>query len=136
VDTVSFPPATVPLFVYGSLRPGMALWSAIAAHVADARPASVAGRLHWHEGGEWPLLLAGGSGRVRGDLLRLRPGDDVNRVIVDEELLYGYDARWMPVRTDDGDDVDALVLVWPRETELGALIPGGDFAAGDPSAAR
>lgn len=123
---VSFPPATVPLFVYGSLRPGMALWGAIEKHVVDARPATVAGRLHWHEGGEWPLLLTGGAGRVRGDLLRLRPSDEVNRVIVDEELLYGYDARWLTVTIDSGE-VEALVLVWPRETELGSRIAAGDF---------
>jgi gamma-glutamylcyclotransferase (GGCT)/AIG2-like uncharacterized protein YtfP len=127
VVVVSFPPATVPLFVYGSLRPGMALWSAIEPHVVDQRPASVAGRLHWHVGGEWPLLRYGGPGRVRGDLLSLRPGDEVNRVIVDEEVLYGYDARWLTVATHAGE-VEAVVLVWPRETELGPLIPDGDFA--------
>lgn len=126
---VTFPPATVPLFVYGSLRPGMALWEAIAPHVDESRPASVAGRLHWHEGGEWPLLLTGGTDRVHGELLSLRPGDEVNRVIVDEELLYGYDARWLPVATDDGEEHEALVLVWPRETELGPRIAGDDFSA-------
>ena len=126
---MTFPPATVPLFVYGSLRPGMALWSAIASFVDGSRPARIAGRLHWHEGGEWPLLLPGGTDQVRGDLLFLRPGDEVNRVIVDEELLYGYDARWMPVATDDGEQIAALVMVWPRGTELGPAIPGGDFAA-------
>lgn len=129
---VSFPSATVPLFVYGSLRPGMALWSAIEVHVEHARPASVAGRLHWHIGGEWPLLVGGGSGRVRGDLLALRPGNDVNRVIVDEELRYGYDARWAPVLTDDGEEVEALVLLWPRESEVGPPIPDGDFAGARP----
>lgn len=125
---MTFPPATVPLFVYGSLRPGMALWGAIEAHVVESRPASAAGRLHWHEGREWPLLLVGGTARVRGDLLSLRPGDEVNRVIVDEELLYGYDARWLPVVTEDGAEVEALVLVWPRESELGPRIDDGDFA--------
>ncbi|MCW3492131.1 gamma-glutamylcyclotransferase [Microbacterium sp. SSM24] len=125
---MTFPAATVPLFVYGSLRPGMALWDAIADHVAEVRAASVAGRLHWHEGGEWPLLLLGGTERVRGDLLALRPGDAANRVIVDEELRYGYDARWLPVTTDDGEQLEALVLVWPRETELGPQIADGDFA--------
>lgn len=125
---MSFPSPTVPLFVYGSLRPGMELWSAIEAHVDHVTPASAAGRLHWHVGGQWPLLVSGGSGRVRGDLLALRPGDEVNRVIVDEELRYGYDARWVRVLTDDGDEVEALVLLWPRTSEVGPLIAGGDFA--------
>jgi gamma-glutamylcyclotransferase (GGCT)/AIG2-like uncharacterized protein YtfP len=123
---VSFPASTVPLFVYGSLRLGGALWSEIAEHVDEVRPASVAGRLHWHAGGEWPLLVEG-TGRVRGDLLALRPGEAVSRVIVDEELRYGYDARWLPVTLEDGAEVEAIVLVWPRATELGAGIPTGDF---------
>jgi gamma-glutamylcyclotransferase (GGCT)/AIG2-like uncharacterized protein YtfP len=129
VGAVTFPSVEIPLFVYGSLRPGMALWSEIEPHVSAARPASVEGALHWHEGGEWPLLVAGGPGRVRGELLSLRHGDEVNRVIVDEELRYGYDARWLPVVLEDGAVVEALVLVWPRRTELGPPIPGGDFAA-------
>ena len=128
---VRFPPATVPLFVYGSLRPGMALWPVISAHVTGARPASIAGRLHWHEGGEWPLLLVGRDAehtRVRGELLSLTPGDAVNRVIVDEELLYGYDAVWMPVELDDGPVREALVLVWNRSSGIGEPIDGGDYA--------
>jgi gamma-glutamylcyclotransferase (GGCT)/AIG2-like uncharacterized protein YtfP len=116
--------------VYGSLRPGMPLWPAVRDSVIDRRPATARGRLHWHEGGEWPLLCEG-DGAVRGDLLMLAPGDAVSRVIVDEELLYGYDARWLPVSTDEGD-VLALVLVWPRSTELGPEIPDGDY----PAAAR
>lgn len=124
---VSFPPATIPLFVYGSLRPGGDLWGAIEPHVVEVAPATVAGRLYWHEGGEWPLLVTEHPGRVLGDLLQLRTGDAVNRVIVDEELLYGYDARWLTVTADDRE-IEALVLVWPRETELGPVIADGDYA--------
>jgi gamma-glutamylcyclotransferase (GGCT)/AIG2-like uncharacterized protein YtfP len=135
VVSVTFPQSTVPLFVYGSLRPGMALWGAISAHVVDSTPATVRGRLLWHVGMEWPLLVLADEGHdvVHGDLLSLVPGDEVNRVIVDEELRYGYDARWLPVRTDAGV-VEALVLVWSREAELGPEIAGGDYAsAGGPT---
>lgn len=130
MDAVTFPPPAVPLFVYGSLRPGMALWREISDHVIDSRPATLRGKLFWHVGMEWPLLVVDGetAGTVRGDLLSLAPGDPINRVIVDEELLYGYDARWMPVMTEHGER-DALVLVWPRALELGPEIEGGDFAA-------
>lgn len=126
---MTFPPPSVPLFVYGSLRPGMALWSAISNQVIDACPATIRGRLHWHTSMEWPLLVVGddANGQVRGELLMLTPGDRVSRVIVDEELLYGYDARWMPVTTDEGE-VDALVLVWNRSEELGPEIASGDYA--------
>ncbi|MHC2999367.1 hypothetical protein OB08_09290 [Microbacterium sp. HJ5] len=111
----------------------MELWPAISAHVVESRAATVRGRLHWHAGGEWPLLLLdvdghGGAGMVRGELVWLTPGDEVNRVIVDEELLYGYDARWLPVTTDAGE-TEALVLVWNRRDEVGPEIAGGDYAA-------
>ncbi|WP_127476660.1 gamma-glutamylcyclotransferase family protein [Microbacterium sulfonylureivorans] len=126
---MTFPPPTLPLFVYGSLRPGMALWSAISEHVLESRPAALDGRLFWHVGMEWPLLVVGdgATGVVRGELLSLAPGDAVNRVIVDEELLYGYDARWLPVTSDVGE-VEALVLVWPRADELGPAIESGDYS--------
>ena len=127
---MSSPPSSVPLFVYGSLRPGMALWPAIRDHVRECAPATLRGRLLWHSGGEWPLLVCDPDdvGVVRGELLLLEPGDAVNRVIVDEELLYGYDARWLPVTTDAGT-VDALVLVWSRTDERGPEIAGGDYAS-------
>ena len=124
---MTFPPPAVPLFVYGSLRPGMALWEAISAHVLRSRPATLRGRLFWDAGGEWPVLVVDDAdGLVRGELLSLQPGDEVNRVIVDEELLYGYDARWLPVTTDAGEH-DALVLVWNRAHGLGPEIVHGDF---------
>lgn len=125
---MAFPHPFVPLFVYGSLRPGMSLWPEISDAVADARPGSVPGRLHWHAGGQWPLLLPG-EGTVRGELLRLRPGAAANRVIVDEELRYGYDLRWVEVALDEGAREQGVVLVWPHRTEIGAAIRGGDYAA-------
>lgn len=131
---MQFPTSHVPLFVYGSLRPGMALWHLISDHVIDSIPASVAGRLWWHDGGAWPLLtLDDGEGRVHGELLRLRPGDAVNRVIIDEEVLYGYEARWLPIdvggsESDSAVPSEALVMVWNRSTERGAEITGGDFS--------
>jgi gamma-glutamylcyclotransferase (GGCT)/AIG2-like uncharacterized protein YtfP len=124
---MTFPPPAVPLFVYGSLRPDMALWGAISEHVIEAHPATLRGRLFWDAGGEWPVLvLDDAGGVVHGEVLSLRPGDAVNRVIVDEELRYGYDARWLPVATDAGER-EALVLVWNRATGLGPEIPHGDF---------
>ena len=127
---MTFPSATVPLFVYGSLRPGMALWGEIRDHVVESLPGSVRGRLLWHSGMEWPLLCTAdddSAGKVVGDLLVLTPGDAVNRVIVDEELRYGYDARWLPVSTAEGE-VEAIVLVWHRTTDLGPEITSGDYA--------
>ncbi len=124
----------MPLFVYGSLRPGGELWASIEPHVIEARPAIVPGRLVWHEGMQWPLLLAEApyAETVRGELLQLRSGDAVNRIIVDEEIRYGYDVRWTTVRVDrDGEpaDMPALVFVWARDDEIGPDILGGDFAA-------
>ena len=127
MNAVTLPPPAVPLFVYGSLRPGMALWEAISEHVIESRPATLRGRLFWDAGGEWPVLvLDDAAGLVHGELLRLGPGDAVNRVIVDEELLYGYDACWRPVTTDAGEE-RALVLVWNRTDGLGPEIGHGDF---------
>ncbi len=122
------PPTTVPLFVYGSLRPGMALWPMLRDHVVRSEPASVRGRLFWHSSMEYPVLTigTGADASCHGELLLLRPGDEVNRVIVDEELLYGYDARWVRVRTRTGLE-EAVVLVWNRDTDLGPEIVGGDY---------
>ena len=125
-----FPTDYIPLFVYGSLRPGMALWPEIRDHVESAEHATVRGRLVWHSGGEWPLLLEGDE-LVQGDLLQLSPGAAANTIMVDEELRYGYDARWLPVTLRDGTRIDALVFVWPRDSELGAPIPGGDYVAAE-----
>ena len=127
---MTFPTDVIPLFVYGSLRPGMALWPEIRDHVVTAEPATVHGRLVWHSGGEWPLLLEGND-LVQGDLLHLQPGAAANAIIVDEELRYGYDARWLKVTLRDGSEVDALVFVWPRLSEVGALIRGGDYVAAE-----
>ena len=123
------PPSAVPLFVYGSLRPGMALWNEISEHVLESRPAALRARLFWDAGGEWPVLVLDddATGLVHGELLSLRPGEAVNRIIVDEELLYGYDARWMRV-VAGGREVEALVLVWNRAEGLGPEIADGDFA--------
>lgn len=125
---------SIPLFVYGSLRPGGDLWESIEPHVIEARPAIVPGRLVWHEGMQWPLLLPDAplAETVRGDLLTLRPGDAVNRVIVDEEILYGYDVRWVTVlAAPEGEAVEvrALVFVWNRDDQIGPDIIGGDFSA-------
>lgn len=117
----------MPLFVYGSLRPGMPLWHVIRDHVVDRTAATVAGRLHWHEGHEWPLLTEGDR-VVHGDLLQLTPGDAVRRVIVDEELAYGYDARWISVTTAAGTE-QAIALVWAHASEVGPEITGGDYTA-------
>ncbi|WP_404434062.1 gamma-glutamylcyclotransferase [Microbacterium lacus] len=123
---MTFPTESIPLFVYGSLRPGMALWPEIRDHVITAEPATAQGRLVWHSGGEWPLLLDGND-LVQGDLVHLHPGAAPNAVLVDEELRFGYDARWIPVTLRDGTQVDALVFIWPRDSEVGAPIAGGDY---------
>lgn len=106
----------------------MALWDDIRPQVLRAEPATVRGQLVWHIGGEWPLLLTGDD-TVRGDLLALAPGTMVNGILVDEELRYGYDARWLPVTLDNGTETEALVFVWPRRDEVGAPISGGDYVA-------
>jgi gamma-glutamylcyclotransferase (GGCT)/AIG2-like uncharacterized protein YtfP len=126
---VLLPDSSVPLFVYGSLRPGGELWPDISDHVITSHRATVAGRLHWHAGGEWPVLLpaASDTDRVHGELLSLRPGVEVNRIIVDEEIRYGYDVRWMPARTADGE-LESLVFVWNRTEDVGNRIVSGDYA--------
>lgn len=139
---MDFPPRLIPLFVYGSLRPGMALWPEIRDAVTGTRPASVAGRLHWHAGMEWPLLLLpdgdAAHPRVHGEILLLAPGARANRVIVDEELLYGYEARWLTASVDDvvsgahdpgpgPEGTEVLALVWNRGDAVGPAIPHGDY---------
>lgn len=119
----------LPLFVYGSLLPGLALWPVIEPHVIRTRPGSVAGTLHWHQHGPWPLLLPSETGRVRGELFVCAPSSGMSDVLVREEIVYGYDLRWVGVDLDDAERVEALALVWCRDELIGSPIPTGDFRA-------
>ena len=124
-----FPRATTPLFAYGNLRPGMPLWSRVAPHVEAVHPATLRGRLYWHETGTYPVLVTDArAGVVQGEILELPPHPDVSSLLVGEELLFGYDARWAQATLSaTGRPRDVLVMVWARRDGLGPMIASGDY---------
>lgn len=61
----------LPVFVYGTLRPGASNFWVVEGWVEQAQPATMAGLQLWHLG-SYPMVCEG-VGRVRGDLLTLDP---------------------------------------------------------------
>jgi gamma-glutamylcyclotransferase (GGCT)/AIG2-like uncharacterized protein YtfP len=61
----------LPLFVYGTLRPGGERYHLVESYLAAVQPAEMAGLQLW-DLGLYPMAIEG-MGRVRGDLLALDP---------------------------------------------------------------
>jgi gamma-glutamylcyclotransferase (GGCT)/AIG2-like uncharacterized protein YtfP len=121
-----------PLFVYGTLRPGEPLWPVLEPGVVARVPARVAGRLHVHAGGDWPLLHTTPGdppGWCVGDLCTV--GDaDVLGAVAAIELAAGYEAVWLDVEDLAGRPLGvALTFTWPwGEHQRGPQIPAGDWS--------
>ena len=75
-------------FVYGTLRPGGRYWRAVRRFVADYEPAWIEGFVLWDLPEGYPCI-APGDGRVFGDLLYIRSGDEeeAQRIMDDIEGL-------------------------------------------------
>jgi gamma-glutamylcyclotransferase (GGCT)/AIG2-like uncharacterized protein YtfP len=124
-----------PLFVYGTLRPGEPLWPVLEPGVVARVAARVAGRLHLHAGGGWPLLEPdpddgdrAGTVWCQGDLCTVADADVLGAVAA-IELGAGYEARWLAVEDLDGRALGpALTFTWPwGPHQRGPAIPGGDW---------
>lgn len=130
----------LPVFVYGTLRPGEHNHGWVARHTVDARPAVLPDHALYAAGLPWVVPQQGA--QVSGDLLRLAPG--VYAAALDRlDHLEGYraDGLWddnLYVRTRvvvglaDGEASAAWVyLAGPREfarvVRPGALVRHGDW---------
>ncbi|MFZ5852272.1 MAG: gamma-glutamylcyclotransferase family protein [Actinomycetota bacterium] len=116
----------VPVFVYGTLRPGERLHHLLAADVEGWLPdVAVADHaLHFERSfGVYPVMVPAPGATTRGDLLVVRDGWHLRRVVA-METGSGYTAEVLPVLTGDRP-VKALCFVYSGTP--GRPVPGGDW---------
>ncbi len=132
-------PPDLPLFVYGTLRPGLRNHARfLAGRCERARPAVLAGTA-LHDGPGYPFAVPDPAHRVHGDLLAPRP-EEYAGVLAALDRLEGchpdgsglYIRIELPVTPAGGDPVSAWVYLagpaWTaRLRTTPALIPSGDW---------
>lgn len=127
------------LFVYGTLREGMAL-----AHLlpeGERNPAWVWGFTLWeYAGGRYPVMMEATGKHVIGEVVEVADLDAFAAVHA-MEVGAGYEARPINVKVaherNDGSglrdvyDEEALAYVWaePDDDNIGAHIESGDWVA-------
>ncbi|WP_149183219.1 gamma-glutamylcyclotransferase family protein [Streptomyces sp. TRM49041] len=131
----------LPIFVYGTLRPGAYNHDRfLKGRTGAEEPARLPGAL-LHDGPGYPYV-ARGDGEVVGDLVHAAPGRYRELLSVLDRLedflgpghplnVYEREARDV-VRVRDGSAVRAWVYVAAPRTELGAPVPGGDWLSRRP----
>ena len=125
----------LPVFVYGTLRPGQKNYSRyLRGRTLRERPAAVCGRLFFMDDGGYPYLTAGREGVV-GELMEISP-EHYDAVLRGLDELEEYDhldeehsvylRRKTEVILEDGERVTAWTYYWngPR---TGRRIGSGDF---------
>jgi gamma-glutamylcyclotransferase (GGCT)/AIG2-like uncharacterized protein YtfP len=132
----------LPVFVYGTLRPGQKNYTTfLAGRTLRETPAVIKGRLFYVEDGGYPYLLPGG-GTVRGDLIELRSEtyqdtlralDELEEYDPCNEAPSVYLRRRARVTAEDGRETVAWVYYWNRREYAGKRIEDGDFGARDAS---
>lgn len=132
--------APLPLFVYGSLRPGQRYHHLVGHRIAAVRGAGLPGA-RLYDAGPYPYVLPG-PGTVRGELLQVLPGLH-STVLAELDRLEGYLGPGHPandyerlcrtVVTDTGEPLPALVYLAAaaRVDAVRAMpaVPGGDWVA-------
>ncbi|WIC89296.1 hypothetical protein SEA_OTTAWA_64 [Arthrobacter phage Ottawa] len=126
-------PHPIPVFVYGSLRPGLYNFPmAERALAADPLPAVVHGfELYANKSDSYPYLAVG-EGDVKGDVLMIYPGRELDSIIGMEEGA-GYDTRAIKadITFPDGKvetfDVMAFVHREDRRSHRGTKVEDGDW---------
>jgi len=127
----------LPVFVYGTLRPGGANYRGyLAGRTQKEQPASMSGLLFLVVADDYPYLTDG-PGCVVGTLVTLRP--ECYRACLDElDRLEEFDPRQptaslylrrrAKVALVDGTPCQAWVYYW-NGPAIGMPLPGGDFFA-------
>ena len=123
---------TLPVFVYGTLRPGDVGFreTALADRVECLGPAQVAGTLY--DLGEYPGAVLGKSGIIRGELLL--PLDRGVLPLLDEYEIYDpADPKSSEFLRLIATTVDSGLSIWiyayNRSVTDVPVIPSGDWAA-------
>jgi gamma-glutamylcyclotransferase (GGCT)/AIG2-like uncharacterized protein YtfP len=99
----------IPLFVYGTLRPGFRLWSLIAPAVCVAEPAFAAGALYHLPGRSdrdpvYPLADFHQEGWISGDVLWVDPTMKEYEYVEEMELSSGYTKAVIPIMCDSHEE--------------------------------
>jgi len=125
------PPVPDLLFVYGTLRPALAVGRPrqLVGDLELVGSGTVAGVLH--DLGRYPGLVAGRR-VVRGDLLKI--GDDARLAAIDAYEGCGtsrplFRRKLTTARLADGSELPAWVYVYPHPVGSAPAVPGGDYAA-------
>jgi gamma-glutamylcyclotransferase (GGCT)/AIG2-like uncharacterized protein YtfP len=126
----------LPVFVYGTLRPGEKNFSRyLQGSSLRQAPATIAGELFYVADGGYPYLLPG-PGRVQGELIDIDPSS-YSEVLRRLDALEEYDPaneagsvylrRPAAVRLEDGTIAEAWVYYWNCPDIGGEKIVSGDF---------
>jgi gamma-glutamylcyclotransferase (GGCT)/AIG2-like uncharacterized protein YtfP len=125
--------STLPLFVYGTLRPGMHNWPMISDSVVRHRPAVIDDFALYNVGRGpmpvYPVMVSQEGSKVLGELLIVTQGADL-QLVHGMEIGAGYalDGVWVPAAKAGGEPELAAAFVWFNKV-TGWPVPNGDWAA-------
>lgn len=128
----------LPVFVYGSLRPGNIHFDRLLkGKITKVTPARVRGSLYAHVSLPWPCLVPG-DGEVKGEIIHIAP-DVYDMVMVALDDWEDYDPRdesgslylrrVVTAITADGKEEQAWCYFWNgSERELGEPVEDGKWS--------
>lgn len=126
----------LPIFVYGTLRPGMVNHARFLAGAIDCiLPATVPGQLYLVEAGNYPYLVPG-RGTVFGEVIHLtadRYAETMQRIDRLEEYDPSepgnsvYIRRKAEATLTNGEKREAWTYFWNLEETVGRCLASGDF---------
>jgi len=117
------------LFVYGTLRPGMALYPLLADVVVKSIPATIEGELHSFMGGAYPVAFLDKPGVIKGDILTcLEHGGTLNSVCAMERRA-GYTEKLVDATTEDGRIIEVMAFDFTEYRFMGTdcAVTSGDW---------
>lgn len=128
---------TLPVFVYGTLRPGQKNYPGyLQGRTLRERKATVCGRLYFLDDGGYPYLTSG-RGSVFGELIELFP-EQYEELLREIDKLEQYDPldekhsvylrRKTEAILEDGERVTAWTYYWNCPKISGRRIRSGDFS--------
>ncbi|MBW2451383.1 MAG: gamma-glutamylcyclotransferase [Deltaproteobacteria bacterium] len=125
----------LPLFVYGTLRPGGSNFARfLQEHAKRIQSASVSGQIYWHVEGDYPYLV-NGPGRVTGHLIEIDPEvwpnllaeiDRLEDYDMQNEAESWYVRRRITATLANGQRQTCWTYFWNRQCS-GRLIEHGDW---------
>ncbi|MDD3156540.1 gamma-glutamylcyclotransferase family protein [Anaeromusa sp.] len=113
------------VFVYGTLQSGQANEAVAASYVQKKWRGRINGRLYHLADRGYPAVLLEEEGVVWGECLQLKNPEKALQVLDALEEYFGeddtrneYDRRRCLVCSDDGQEWEAYVYVWPEKKAL------------------